>query len=269
MIKHLFSTLLCIGVFSIAHAQLTLPPSGNNQKSIVTQYIGALAHVSVVYNSPDVTSPRGESRTGQIWGKLVPYGQSANNFGTAKEIPWRAGANENTVIKFSHDVTVQGKALKAGKYGFHVIPKENEPWVLIFSKNTSSWGSYYYDEKEDALRVEVSPVEHPYTEWLTFEFIDRQPNHTVLALRWDKISLPFKIEVPNVEDLHMARIREELRSDKGFNWMNWNTAVNYCLQANTNLEEALTWADQAISAPFIGQENFKGIVRSKIRKARH
>lgn len=66
--------------------------------------------------------------------------------------PWRAGSNENTVFDVSHPVLVQGKPLPAGRYGLHMLAGPTE-WTLIFSKNSTSWGSFSYDEKEDQLRV--------------------------------------------------------------------------------------------------------------------
>lgn len=98
-------------VSNIALCQITLPPSGNNQKSCITQYMG-LASVSVTYNSPNVMDDEGNDRSGKIWGDLVPYGYSNLYFGLSSQenpSPWRAGANENTTIEFSHDVVVQGK----------------------------------------------------------------------------------------------------------------------------------------------------------------
>lgn len=256
MKKQFLFLILLTASLQISFAQLTLPPSGANQKSVVTQYIGAIAHVTITYNSPDVTAPNGTDRRGKIWGQTVPYGMAPNTFGTAKNIPWRAGANENTIIEFSHDMMVQGQAIKAGKYGFHIIPNENGSWTLIFSNNSSSWGSYYYNQAEDALRVTTNPVKSEYNEWLTFEFVDRQPVSTTVALKWEELSIPFKVEVPNVQELHLAEIRDELRSSRGFTWVNWNTAATFCLQNNTNLEEGLVWAEKAISMPFIGVENF-------------
>ena len=108
-----------------------------------------LTDVQIRYDRPAV-----KGRTGQIWGKLVPYGFNDLGFGTSKQAPWRAGANENTVISFSTDVTVEGKQLKAGEYGFHIAVYEDR-CTLIFSQNHTSWGSYFYDPAEDALRVDV------------------------------------------------------------------------------------------------------------------
>lgn len=237
-------------------AQLSTPPSGNNQKSVVTQYIGSLAHVTIDYNSPDVTAPNGDSRKGRIWGELVPYGLTPNSFGTAKEMPWRAGANQNTTITFSHDVLVQGEPLAAGTYGFHIIPRESEPWTLIFSNNSSSWGSYFYDKAEDALRVETSPEAAPYHEWLTYEFVDRQPKATTVALFWDELMVPFTVEVPNLNEIYLSKMKEDLRGAAGFSWQNLVQAANFAAQSGTDLEQALEWAEAAVGAPFVGQPNY-------------
>jgi hypothetical protein len=104
-----------------------------SQRSIVTQRIG-LTDITVNYYRPLVAG-----RT--LWGKEIPYGKV-----------WRAGANENTVISFTDDVSVEGKPLPAGAYGLHMIPAADQ-WTIIFSKNSTSWGSFSYDAKEDALRV--------------------------------------------------------------------------------------------------------------------
>ena len=251
-------------ITQFANAQnVTLPPGGGNQKSIAVQYIGALAYVKVKYNSPDVTAPNGQSRKGQIWGNLVPYGTQNLSFGlsTAENpSPWRAGANENTVIKFSHDVTIQGKALKAGTYGFHVIPQEEGEWTLIFSKNSTAWGSYFYEKKDDALRVTTTPEKTAFTEWLTFEFIDRQPNSCTVALKWDELSIPFKVEIPDMHTVYIENFKKELQSSAGFNWQGWQQAANYCATNNVELEQGLEWAEKAISLPFTGQKNFTTLV---------
>lgn len=236
---------------------VTLPPSGDNQKSITTQYIGSLAHVTIQYNSPDVTAPNGEDRNGKIWGTQVAhYGLVNLGFGTAEAAPWRAGANENTTITFSHDMEVEGKSIPAGTYGLHMIVEENQPWVLILSRNASAWGSYFYDESEDALRVEVKPEESEFHEWLTYEFVDRQPEQTTVAMMWENVKVPFTVSIPDMKQLYVDNMRKELQSTAGFSWQGWNQAATYCLMNDTNLEEALLWADNAVSMPYIGQENF-------------
>jgi hypothetical protein len=181
--------LIALSCSAIASAQtVTGPPSGDNNRSIVTQYIGSFVSVTVTYNSPNVTGPGGEDRKGKIWGQLVPYGLVDQGFGSSKAAPWRAGSNQNTTITISHDVMVQDKPLKAGTYGFFIIPEQNGPWTLIFSKTNTAWGSFFYNPDEDALRVTTTAQEAPFHEWLSYEFTDRrpikQPLHFSGKTRW-------------------------------------------------------------------------------------
>ena len=257
--KKLFTLSMCMLLTGWSIAQtLSQPPSGDNQKSSVTQWIGPV-EVNITYSSPDVTGPAGEDRKGHIWGEVVHYGFIDQGFGTSKAAPWRAGANENTTITFSHDVKVEGNDLKAGTYGLFLALEKTGPWTWIFSKNSTSWGSYFYDTKEDALRVSVTPLDAPHKEWLTFGFEDRLPNSASAYLRWDNKRVPFKIEVPNVTELYVSKMREELRSSPGFDYRNWSTAAQYCAQNKINLEEALTWADAAMSPTIGGVEDFNGL----------
>ncbi|MBI2214344.1 MAG: DUF2911 domain-containing protein [Acidobacteria bacterium] len=230
---------------------ISLPPSGDNQKAKVVQYIGPVK-LAVEYSSPDVTGPQGEDRKGKIWGALVPYGLSDLGYGPCKECPWRAGANENTIFTVSHDVKVEGKALAAGSYGLHMIPG-NDEWVVIFSNDSTSWGSYTYNPAEDALRVKVKPAKAEYNEWLTYEFTDRDPDHAVLALKWEELAIPLSITVDDVNDLYLAQIRQELRSYPGFTAENWRAAARFCLDRKINLAEALQWAETAVTGVRGGQ----------------
>jgi tetratricopeptide (TPR) repeat protein len=245
---------ILLSTFTFAQG-LTTPPSGDNQKSKVTQYIGPV-EVSISYSSPDVHGANGEDRTGKIWGEVVHFGFIDQGFGPSKAAPWRAGANENTIFYVSHDVKIEGKELKAGTYGLFLAAAKEGPYTWIFSKNSSSWGSYFYDPKEDALRVEVMPKEAPYKEWLTFGFEDRLPTSASAYLRWEKKRIPFKIEVPNINEIYVSKMRDELRGELGFNQENWITAAQFCLQNKINLEEALNWVNMSVSNPFIGVENF-------------
>jgi Protein of unknown function (DUF2911) len=257
--KIILSAFLILVGLSPVLAQLTLPPDGGNQKSTVTQGIG-LATVTIVYSSPDVHGPNGEDRKGHIWGELVHYGFIDQGFGTSKSAPWRAGANENTIITFSHDVKVNGKDLKAGSYGLSLDVEKEGPWTWIFSNNSTGWGSYFYDPKDDALRVQTTPTDAPYTEWLTYGFDDRQPSSTVAFLQWENKRIPFKVEVPNVNELYVEKMRGELRgTPTGFNYQGWMAAAQFCAQKKVNLDEALTWADIAINGPFVGQEDFSSL----------
>ncbi len=247
-----------LGLAGSAAAQfpgVTLPPSGGNQRQTVIQQIG-LVRVTVDYSSPHVHSPAGEDRKGQIWGKLVPYGMANLGFGTCgDQCPWRGGANENTVFTTSHDLKVQGQPLPAGTYGLHFIPGPDE-WTVIFSRNSTSWGSFFYDPKEDVLRVKAKPEASDYHEVLTYDFPERRNDRATLALRWESLALPLDLTVDNSTQLYVENLRRELRSSPGFTWQNWVAAATYCLQNNTNLEEAESWARTATTPVVGGQESF-------------
>jgi tetratricopeptide (TPR) repeat protein len=236
--------------FSSGYGQLTSLPSGGNKKASVSERVG-ITDVSIHYDRPGV-----KGREGQIWGKLIPAGYIDQGFGTSKAAPWRAGANENSTIEFSNDVKIEGQDLPAGKYGFF-IGYDPAECTLIFSRNSSSWGSFYYDPKEDVLRVKVKPVAMDNeVEWLRYEFLDQKENSATIALEWEKIKIPFKVEVDYIKT-QLESFRKELRSDKGFTWNAWDQAAQFCVQHNTNLDEALSWSDQAIGGTFIGQKNFQ------------
>jgi tetratricopeptide (TPR) repeat protein len=240
----------CILWNKLLLAQLTLPPSGDNQKCIVTQYMGPVS-VTVNYSSPDVHGPNGENRIGKIWGQLVPYGFTNQGFGISSDenpSPWRAGANENTTFTFSHDVLVEGNKLKAGTYGFFVAAAEGtNDWIVIFSNESTAWGSYSYEQKNDALRVSVKPVACEYREWLTYEFTDRQPASCVVALQWENKSIPIKISVENMHEVYFQQLSKELESAPGFDYNNYVKAALYLAQNKIHLDKALEWADEAIT----------------------
>jgi hypothetical protein len=245
---------LAISTASLSLAQysgLSLPPSGNNQKASVTQYIGPVK-VTIDYSSPKVGD-----RRGKIWGTLVPYGMRNLGFGTAKESPWRAGANENTVFTVSDAVRIQGKMLPAGSYGLHMIPQEKEDWTIIFSKNYTSWGSFFYDAKEDALRITAKPSKHEFRDYLTYEFTDRDQQLAKAELQWEDLSIGWTIEVPDPDSIYISKLSEELRSATGFSHQAFVNAAMYTVQANKHLDLGLEWADAAISRPFIGVRDFQ------------
>ena len=233
---------------------LTLPPSGNNQKAAVTQYVGPV-QVTIEYSSPAVHGPTGLDRRGQIWGKLVPYGLTDLGFGNGKPGPWRAGANENTVFAVSNDVSVEGKTLPAGRYGLHMIPGADE-WTIIFSKNSSAWGSFFYDDSEDALRVTVKPHKHDYREWLTYEFTERRPEEATAELQWEELAVPWTIRVSGPNEIYYSKLQHELTTVPGFLPEGYDAAVQFCVTANIHLDQALKWADQAINLPFVGRKDF-------------
>ena len=225
------------------------PAAGGNKKASVSERIG-ITDVKINYDRPAV-----KGREGKIWGNVVHYGFADLDYGTSKAAPWRAGANENTTIEFSTDVSIEGKPLAAGKYGFFIAMGEDKA-TLIFSKYSSAWGSFYYNEKDDALRVDV-PVKklNETIEWLKYEFEDEKDNSAVVALKWEKIKIPFIISV-DLQKTQIAEYRRAFNSGEFHRyWQNMQGAANYCLVNNINLEEALTWADRSVNTYF-GEANF-------------
>lgn len=208
---------------------------------MVMQRIG-YTDVTLKYHSP-ATNGRA------IWGEMLPYGKV-----------WRAGANENTIFTITDDVEIEGQKLAAGKYGLHLIPEKKE-WTFIFSKNHSSWGSYFYDEKEDALRVTV-PVEATSEprEWMSFDFVDRDRASTSIVLSWANKRASLKLTL-NIDEIALNNIRKQLRSDAYWEWFSWCQAADYCAQYNINTKEAVEWIDKSIQL----EENFSNWdVKSKL-----
>jgi len=227
------SLALAIGAFAgVAQAQfknggqaveLRLPTL--SQRAISTQRIG-LTDITVNYCRP-VAGGR------EIWGKAVPYGQ-----------PWRSGANENTTISFTDDVSVEGHPLTAGTYGLHTIPAADQ-WTIIFSKNSTSWGSFSYDQKEDALRVTVKPHPAEFVEALAYSFDDPKPDSVAVTLRWEKLAVPFRVSADE-NAIVLRSIQNQLRNTGGFTWAGYDEAANWLLDTNSNLDQAMKWEDQSI-----------------------
>jgi Protein of unknown function (DUF2911) len=224
MKSHLIAIAAVAALASSARAELKAPLE--SPRSIVQQVVG-LTDITVNYCRPAVN---GRS----IWGKLVPYGEV-----------WRAGANENTTVTFSTDVKIAGKPLRAGTYGLHMLPTAKD-WTIIFSNASSSWGSYSYDQKEDALRVTATPQALPYTEErLAYRFDNPSATKTTLTLAWEKlaVSVPIEVDTPKVV---MASMRNELRGSAGFAWEPWEQAAGYWLKNGGNLDEALRLVSKSI-----------------------
>jgi len=218
--------LLMAALPSISPAQsFTLDLPLQSQGAQISQRIG-ITDITIHYHRPLVNDRK-------VWDALVPYGKV-----------WRAGANENTTITFSDPVQVEGKPLDKGTYGLHMIPNADE-WTIIFSKNSTSWGSFTYDEKEDALRVTVKPKAADMHNALTYDFDDLQKDSAVVELEWEKVAVPFKVSV-DVHDVVQASLKKQLRNLSQYTWMSWDNAANYLLAEKISLDEALTYANKSI-----------------------
>jgi tetratricopeptide (TPR) repeat protein len=215
----------------------------DSQRATVLQKVG-ITDIKVNYHRPLVKGRK-------IWGKVVPY-----------DAVWRAGANENTTISFSDPVSIEGKPLDAGTYGLHMIPGEKE-WVVIFSKNSTSWGAFTYKQDEDALRVTVQPQPAEFREALAYDFDDVKENSTLLTMRWEKLAVPLKIGV-NTTELVQASLHKQLRGLAQYTWDGWDDAANYLLANKLSMDDALNYCDRSIQV----EERFDNLfTKSKVLTA--
>lgn len=202
-----------------------LTPPDVSPAATVTQTIG-LTDIAVSYHRPAVNG-----RT--VWGALVPYGQV-----------WRAGANENTTVSFSTAVTVGGAPLAAGTYGLHMIPTAGD-WTAIFSREAGAWGSFSYDQAEDAARVTVKPEAAPFQERLGYSFDEPAADAVVLALRWEKVRVPLAIRI-DLPRTVLENYKAQLRGLPRFGWQGWNQIAEWAARNGMDLDEALAWSDRSI-----------------------
>jgi hypothetical protein len=206
--------------------QLDLPrPSPN---ASVTQTVG-ITDITIKYSRPGVKGR-------EVWGKVVPYGEV-----------WRTGANENTTIKFSTPVRIEGHELPAGIYGLQTFPAEGD-WTVVFSKDANEWGAFSYKPEHDALRIQVKPQPAPFRERMAFDFDDVTDTSTKVVLSWEKLQVPFTVEV-DTPALVQAKLKESVR------WQAPYQAASYCIQSNTCLDDASRWLDASIAL----QENYSNL----------
>jgi tetratricopeptide (TPR) repeat protein len=224
-----------------AQTELGLPD--RSQAALVQQRLG-VTDITIRYHRPLVDGRK-------IWGALVPYDKV-----------WRAGANFNTTFEVSDPISVEGKPLPKGIYGLHMIPTA-DTWTMIFSKAADSWGSFTYDQAEDALRVTVKPHAAEMQEALEYSFEDLKPESVLATMRWEKLAVPFRISVSD-EQTVLPYIRRQLRGFKQYFWGPPNEAAQYCLEKKIALPEALKWADLSIQA----EERFENLAtKSDVLKA--
>lgn len=229
-------------------AQLNTPRG--SQQATVSQRVG-ISDVSITYSRPSVNGR-------EVWGKLVPYGMNNLGFGTATEAPWRAGANENTIITFTHDAKLQGKAVKAGTYGLHVELKDENNATIILSHDANAWGSFFYDKSKDALRADITTKTAPHKELLMYEFNTVKPTSTIVSLLWEKKEIPFEVEF-DVTSIVLEDFRAKSIGNLGFNRQNWENMARFSLNNGGDLNEALGWIDGSIAGNFYSQKNFNNL----------
>lgn len=233
---------------------LALPDAGVNHKCLAGRRIG-VTDIEIHWNSPGV-----KGREGKIWGTPVAhYGFTVLGFGSYTESPWRAGANECTTVSFSTDVMIEGKKLPAGKYAFF-IALYPDSCTLIFSKNTTEWGSYFYKSELDVLRVTVRQQKNlPQSrERLDYTFADHTDRSVVVALEWEYWRIPFKVEV-DLKSTTLASIQSQLSGAMGFDPPSLIAGAQWCLNNDVNLDEALVWVTTSTDPNLGGVKSFSAL----------
>ena len=178
--------VICFGFSSMVKAQDEQPKK--SPRATVSQVVGVDTKVTIDYSRPAM-------RGRDIYWDVVPNGmEEPNNYSDNKPFPWRAGADQNTTIEFNSDLEIEGKSVPAGKYSLHMIPSETT-WIVIFNKVNDGWGSYKYDQSQDALRVTVTPKKVHSVERLTYNFMDLDGYAATAFLHWGDKQVPFKLKV--------------------------------------------------------------------------
>ena len=237
MRKTFFAAFILFAFAAVAAAQVAMPRVSQRQE--IAQVIGD-TKISMVYHRPNVNGRK-------IWDSLVPYGKV-----------WRAGANEATLFEVDRDVNINGKPLPAGKYSFHVIPTANE-WTLIFNKDEGQWGSFSYNEKDDALRITAKPhmSHHPH-EALTYMFDDPKADSVKVVLAWENLAVPFTVDIGDLHGRILSQIRDEhSKADeaKKVNFLNQFASYVATNKLAANYSEAMEKIDASIAV----RENYSNL----------
>ena len=211
---------------SNSFAQLNLPRESARQEIIQT--VGD-TKISVVYYRPN-------AKDRKIWDGLEKYGAV-----------WRTGANENTTFETTNDVKINGQVLPKGKYGLHTIPNKDE-WTIIFNKVNNEWGSFRYDQKQDALRVSAKPTAANLQETMAISFENVKANTSEVVIAWEKVKVPFTVDVGDINSRVLADIRTQLASVKADDFRTPAQAAGWILSSKmtANYEEAVKWVDSSI-----------------------
>ncbi|MEO0472607.1 MAG: DUF2911 domain-containing protein [Bacteroidota bacterium] len=195
-----------------------------------------LTQIDVRYGSPSV---KGRA----VWGKLAEYDKV-----------WRAGANEATTFSCEHDVRIEGQLLPKGTYALFIIPRQFQPWTVVFSQKSEQWGAFRYDEQDDALRIEVLPQSGPFQEFLSYSIEQHGYQFGRLMMRWENVVLPLSIET-NYAQLFASMVEEKAyQTDENIQWIVYLQAAEHLLEINTDLPLALQWIQES--------EKKKGLIKA-------
>ena len=246
-------TLAAAGLLAVSLAALPATAQPGITQPMASPHAQVQQTIGITEVAIDFHRPRVNDR--DVWGALVPAGQV-----------WRAGANDNTVIRFSTDVQVEGEDLAAGTYGLHMIPGDGD-WTVIFSNNSTSWGSFSYTEDEDALRITAKPQTANHQEWLSYGFEDLSAGGATAYLHWEKKKVPFRIAA-NTPEIVLANARKELRHRPGFGWQGFFQAANWAFNNGLAPQSAAQWADRSVQMQANGNNlGLKARILSRAGKA--
>lgn len=247
-----FAFIIFLQLCHPALGQVVVELPQASQRAGIRQRIG-LTDIEVDYSRPAVNGRK-------TWGNIVPCGFTSPTVDGKDEAPWKTGANMNTTVSFSHDVTLEGHRVDAGTYGFFVAMHDDGTATVVLSKTHNAYGHYFYKQEEDVLRTAVKTRTTTPTEWLTFSFDEVGAKYTVLSLKWDAVEIPVKIEVDVFEVVKVSLI-EQLKQPATFTWQGRVQAIRYLIDNKVHLDLALQWADEALNGSpggelLTGERNF-------------
>ncbi len=218
------ATLVTASVSAQAPAKIAFPAA--SPAATIKQRVG-LTDVEIIYSRPSV-------RGRKIFGDLVQYNEV-----------WRTGANSATKISFSTAVKLNGADVPAGKYELYTIPGASE-WIVIIHKDSSAWGAYTYDRKNDIVRVTAKPVPLSHSvESFTIGISDLRDDSATLDLSWEKVRVPIRLET-DVRSILVPQIEAIMASDAVKK--PYAQAALYYFDNNIDLDKAVKWIDEAILA---------------------
>ena len=253
--------ITCVASFASAQQpQLAIKPLRPRQKASVMQTIG-VTDITITYSRPPVKGrtifadapatmearAKGEATLDnqnerQKGEPIVPYGHV-----------WRAGANEATMFVATDDVLINGQPLKAGTYSLHTVPGKEE-WTIIFNNDAGQWGSFTYDEKKDALRVKTkAQMVSENQEWLEYTFDPITDNSAQVNIRWEKMRVPFTVEVKDVKAIWRAKADALIAANPTNEVLPLQVANAYA--GDKKWDEALKFVDQSIKV----KETFRNL----------
>jgi len=208
-------------------APVRLKPLRVSPACTITQDVG-ISQIKLSFSRPAVKGRK-------IWGGLVPYGEV-----------WRTGANAATVVTFSHDAKVAGKAVPAGSYSFFAIPGEKQ-WTLILNRTADQWGAFSYKAADDLIRWEATPTQGRYQEWLDYRITPTAPGIALVELAWENLRVGFPVAFDQ-RAIYWAQLEETLKRAPETDWVPWYQAATYCQSEGIEPQKSLAWIETSLKA---------------------